>query len=308
LFVCFRTEIAKRIVKAVSARGMKEIFVVVPFPVQIFARLSADGTIDILEQNPFRALPWPNPLPIARAQTVLVAHVHNSAALLPYWIRHHSAHFDHVAILDRSSTDESLDILRREAPSSWKVRTSRLGKDASAEELALEIDAVYAQFPGQWKMTLGVDEFLVHPNLRGELAREEADEREKVKPSSYGFPTYTVTGDDAVELLRFRSLPAQRHVVATTPPETTIISQVEGAPRAGAAAPAASTSKSGVVLRMAWSPWPQVKSFHSESNADALHTKFSAAPHVDLAGSRGEPPEMAAAARVIREMMSVMEA
>ena len=45
--------------------------------------------------------------------------------LLPYWIRHHASMFDMAILIDYNSTDQSLEIIRREAPKTWKVVSSR---------------------------------------------------------------------------------------------------------------------------------------------------------------------------------------
>lgn len=97
----------------------------------------------------------------------LFAHVCNEALMLPYWLRHHRHLFDHGVIVDRGSTDGTLDILRELVPD-WEVVSSRNpvfdARDCDREMMALE-----ACHDG-WKIILNVTEFLFHDDLRGYLA------------------------------------------------------------------------------------------------------------------------------------------
>jgi|SRR5262245_24349255 len=116
-----------------------------------------------------------------RRQLTVVCQFRNEEVYLPYWLRHHTRLFDHGVLLDYGSTDGSVEIIRRLAPT-WEVRPSRnakfdvLGVDA-------EIMDVEREFSG-WKMSLNVTEFLLHHDLN-----EFLDEFEACHPGASGLVT-----------------------------------------------------------------------------------------------------------------------
>ena len=101
-----------------------------------------------------------------RGLTILT-HIHNEEFFLPYWLRHHRRLFDHGVLVDRGSTDRSLEIVRELAPG-WEIVESRTGlidsRDCDRE--MMEIEAGY----DGWKVILTATEFLFHEDLRGHLA------------------------------------------------------------------------------------------------------------------------------------------
>src|SRR3989338_10342568 len=62
---------------------------------------------------------------INKTETLLISHFYNEEFLLPYWISHHAPLFDHVVLIDYHSSDNSLNIIRKYAPSHWKVVTTK---------------------------------------------------------------------------------------------------------------------------------------------------------------------------------------
>jgi 2-polyprenyl-3-methyl-5-hydroxy-6-metoxy-1,4-benzoquinol methylase/dihydrodipicolinate reductase len=134
------------------------VIAIVPFPVPRMIALDAQ-TQHLMATLAFAPPMWTEER--TRSRAVLVTHYTNDAAWLPFFVRHHAPMFDAAILVDVDSTDASAEIIRLQAPESWKVvRKTR----ASIEE---EIQHQEAQFPGgTWTVWLNVDELLVHPNLR----------------------------------------------------------------------------------------------------------------------------------------------
>jgi len=81
---------------------------------------------------------------------VVVSHFFNEAYLLPWWLRHHREVFDHGVLIDRYSTDGSVDICRELVPS-WEVVRSETAQFA-AIMCDFEVMKHEARFPDAWKM------------------------------------------------------------------------------------------------------------------------------------------------------------
>ena len=113
----------------------------------------------------------------------LVSHVFNESYLLPSWIKHHREMFDRALIIDNASTDETVEVIRKLAPSSWRVVSSRNSK-YDAEECDREVMEFEEQLPG-WKITLGTTEFLVFPEMRSVLKNLETRSKSAVRISGY---------------------------------------------------------------------------------------------------------------------------
>jgi Glycosyl transferase family 2 len=90
---------------------------------------------------------------------VVVSHFFNEAYLLPWWLRHHREVFDHGVLIDRYSTDGSVDICRELVPS-WEVVRSETAQ-FSAIMCDFEVMKHEARFPDAWKIALTTTEFLV---------------------------------------------------------------------------------------------------------------------------------------------------
>lgn len=99
-------------------------------------------------------------------KNILITHLYNEEALLTQWIRHHSPLFNSVVVIDYDSTDKSREILKREAPDSWNVVTSR-----NREFGAIDIDSEVAGYENSfdnhdWRLALTTTEFLFTTGLR----------------------------------------------------------------------------------------------------------------------------------------------
>ncbi|HRK18601.1 MAG TPA: glycosyltransferase family 2 protein [Hyphomicrobiaceae bacterium] len=94
---------------------------------------------------------------------VLISHFYNEAYLLPWWLRHHLAIFDHGVLIDYGSTDESVAICRDLAPG-WEVVRSE-NEHFSAIMCDFEVMKHEQRFSDCWKIALNTTEFLVAPQL-----------------------------------------------------------------------------------------------------------------------------------------------
>jgi hypothetical protein len=88
----------------------------------------------------------------------VICHFFNEAYLLPWWLKHHLALFDHGIMIDHGSTDASCDIIRELAPQ-WRLVRSRL-MNFDAYLTDFEVMSYEQQIPG-WKIALNVTEFLM---------------------------------------------------------------------------------------------------------------------------------------------------
>ncbi|CAM3340834.1 glycosyltransferase family 2 protein [Paenibacillus lupini] len=93
--------------------------------------------------------------------TTLISHFYNEQYLLPWWLMHHVPLFDHGILINRGSTDHSVEIIRKMAPH-WEIRNSKV-PDFHAIEVDREVMNVEKQVSG-WKMVLNTTEFLVCRN------------------------------------------------------------------------------------------------------------------------------------------------
>lgn len=96
----------------------------------------------------------------------VLTHVCNEELLLPHWLRHHRRLFDHGVVVDRGSTDRTLEIVRELAPD-WEIVPSRSAV-FDARECDREMMALEARHRG-WKIILNATEFLFHDDLEGHL-------------------------------------------------------------------------------------------------------------------------------------------
>ena len=200
----FGDEILKKIRSETIDKGMKNVFLILPFPHQQFIRIEQSRSV-ILAQNSYKSLPWPFVFPSTRRRVILLAHFFNEEVLLPYWIRHHASMFDMAILIDYNSTDRSVEIIRREVPKTWKVVPSR-NIYFEAHTADTEIMEYEKQYPETWKISLNIPEFLVHSNLRQMLAEFDKFNH----PMAFRFRSLIMSGNDSIPLKRFTSLLKQR--------------------------------------------------------------------------------------------------
>lgn len=97
---------------------------------------------------------------------ILITHFYNEDALLTQWIRHHAPLFNCAVLIDYDSTDKSRDIIRREAPDSWNVVTSR-NREFGAMAIDSEVAGYENSFDNHdWRLALTTTEFLFTVGLR----------------------------------------------------------------------------------------------------------------------------------------------
>jgi len=113
----------------------------------------------------------------------LISHVFNESYLLPSWIKHHREMFDRAVIIDYASTDGTVDVVKKYAPSTWKVVSSR-NSEFNAEECDREVMEIEESLTG-WKIALNATEFLVFPEMRNVLKNLEARSKNAVRISGY---------------------------------------------------------------------------------------------------------------------------
>jgi hypothetical protein len=92
----------------------------------------------------------------------VIMHFYNEEYMLPWWLTHHRAMFDHGILIDYASTDRSVEICRELAPD-WNVVRSR-NVDFAALDVDLEVMIYEYGLPG-FKIALTVTEFLCSPQL-----------------------------------------------------------------------------------------------------------------------------------------------
>jgi nucleoside-diphosphate-sugar epimerase/SAM-dependent methyltransferase len=196
--------VSKNIRDLTVKKGMKNVFLILPFPHQQLIKLEVNEALT-LTQNTYKLLSWPNILPFARRPVLLVTHFFNEELLLPLWIRHHSSMFDMAILIDYNSTDRSCEIIRNEAPSTWKVVPSR-NKYFMSIDIDLEVMDYEKMYPTAWKIALNIPEFLVHHNLREMLAEMEPSNDIRV----LRFRSVIMVGNDSTPFQRNTSLLKQR--------------------------------------------------------------------------------------------------
>lgn len=113
----------------------------------------------------------------------LISHVFNESYLLPSWIKHHREMFDRAVIIDYASTDGTGDVVKKYAPATWKVVSSR-NSEFNAEECDREVMEIEESLLG-WKIALNATEFLVFPEMRIVLKNLEARSKNAVRISGY---------------------------------------------------------------------------------------------------------------------------
>jgi hypothetical protein len=99
-------------------------------------------------------------------ELTVISHFYNEEFLLPYWLAHHTKIFDHGILVNYSSTDNSIEIIRDLAPH-WEIRNSRnlIWDFIEADNELMEIER---EVKG-WKIILNTTEFILHLDLKNYL-------------------------------------------------------------------------------------------------------------------------------------------
>ena len=104
----------------------------------------------------------------------LITHFYNEEYLLPFWIKHHRDIFDSAILINYKSTDNSVNLIKKLAPSSWRVFDSA-NDNFDAQLCDLEV-MQYERMVEGWKIALNVTEFFVCPNLK--LIEQECEKKD----------------------------------------------------------------------------------------------------------------------------------
>jgi hypothetical protein len=91
------------------------------------------------------------------AKKTILCHFYNEEHLLPWWLKHHKALFDHGVMIDYFSTDRSMEIIREICPE-WEIRYTR-NKYFDSTPIDEEVMRIESMLGG-WRMCLNVTEFL----------------------------------------------------------------------------------------------------------------------------------------------------
>ena len=200
----FQEEILEKVRRETILKGVKNVYIILPFPHQQLIKIDQKNKT-VLAQHSNKPLPWPFVFPSSRRPVLLISHFFNEELLLPYWIRHHASMFDMAILIDYNSTDQSRQIISREAPKTWRVVATR-NKGFHASLVDDEVVEYEKMHPEAWKIALNTPEFLVHSNLRQMLFEAEKSNN----TMAFRFRSLFMSGNDSIPLKRFTSLLKQR--------------------------------------------------------------------------------------------------
>jgi 2-polyprenyl-3-methyl-5-hydroxy-6-metoxy-1,4-benzoquinol methylase len=93
----------------------------------------------------------------------VIAHFYNEEYLLPFWLHHHKTIFTHGILIDYSSTDKSVEIIKSIVPD-WTIINSR-NTTFDAIDCDHEVMDIECTVRG-WKLTLNITEFLMTTNIQ----------------------------------------------------------------------------------------------------------------------------------------------
>ena len=223
----FWEEISIRIRRIFDGSG-KDIICIIPFPIPTIVKLRStasvtslpsdiDSTNVILASLPKSTFSQPS-LTVHKPKIILIANFLNAGFLLPYWIRHHAMHFDEAILVDYHSSDESVEIIQRIAPSNWRVVASRnREQDFTNATVVREELAWYAQLHvDAWVINLEISEFLITASLRNALLSRQAQSKHTLLRMS---KLYSFIGPSAVTMNKLDySLPLKHPTVGIALP------------------------------------------------------------------------------------------
>ncbi|GLX69408.1 glycosyltransferase family 2 protein [Paenibacillus glycanilyticus] len=118
----------------------------------------------------------------------LISHFYNEEYLLPWWLAHHVPLFDHGILINRRSTDKSVEWIRKLAPH-WEIRDSKV-PDFHAVDVDNEVMDLEKTVQG-WKMVLNTTEFLV-----GRYGKQLFPIMDRLGGQMYGIRTITMVDPD----------------------------------------------------------------------------------------------------------------
>jgi len=308
----FWPELQGRLQALVARTGFTQpVVALLPFPTPRVVLLNGTTIATMpYRPTPLPASPVPNaaadarsevrPLSAPRRKVMLISHFYNEEFLLPYWIRHHAHMFDHAVLIDFNSTDRSAEIIRREAPPTWRVVQST-ADDFDSTATDKQVMHEEARFPEDWHVALTTTEFLVHPDLRGYLAGVVGGAAlgRRRRGLLVRFRGADLTGPDGVPLKRLENLLSQRHEytarglpVSQGPPRCSFITEklpptvphrlisryahagfqagkYHYTPGRHAFVPGQTYEwvPGGMIVKTMWTPWPEVRARKAQIGA-----------------------------------------
>ena len=143
-------------------RPNKTTYLVVPYPRKAIFRIGESGDVHtVFDEIDTRYSP-----DSVHHKTILFSHFYNEETMLTQWIRHHAPMFECAVLINHKSTDRSVDILRREAPSTWNIVDTWL-PDFCAANTDAEVAGYENSFNNNhWRLALTTTEFLFAVGFR----------------------------------------------------------------------------------------------------------------------------------------------
>jgi nucleoside-diphosphate-sugar epimerase len=155
----FIDEIAKKIA---NLRPGKETYLIVPYPKKKVIYINQKGERYVL----FEEIDTRYNSDSLYNKTLLFTHFYNEEGLLRKWVRHHAPLFDAAVLIDHHSTDNSVAIIKSEAPDSWNVVKSGT-TEFSAGYTDAEVSSYENSFQcDDWRLALTTTEFLYQVGFR----------------------------------------------------------------------------------------------------------------------------------------------
>ncbi len=117
-----------------------------------------------------------------KRKATVISHVYNEEWIIKHWLKHHIKLFDHGLIIDYSSTDRTVDLIKQIAPG-WDVVRSK-NKMFDSELCDVEVMEIEAGFQG-WKMVLNCTEFLMTNDLASHIEKWERNGIDMIQTTGY---------------------------------------------------------------------------------------------------------------------------
>jgi nucleoside-diphosphate-sugar epimerase len=137
-------------------REGKETYFVVPYPKKAVYHMNKEGEVHIV----YEEIDTRYNKDSVYHETILISHFYNEELLLTQWIRHHASMFNCAVLINHKSNDASMEIIRREAPSTWNVVNTWL-PDFCAVNTDNEVAGYENSFDNKhWRLALTTTEFL----------------------------------------------------------------------------------------------------------------------------------------------------
>jgi hypothetical protein len=121
-------------------------------------------------------------LHLSKIKLTVVTNTYNEEWILPHWLSHHVKLFDHGIILDYHSTDSTLEIIKKMAPSWDVIKSKDDWFDAEYNDKQL-MDC--EEMVDGWKIVLNVTEFVFTNNLIKKIYELDSNGLDMVRARGY---------------------------------------------------------------------------------------------------------------------------